>query len=297
MAAPKKLRAGDPKSATPSKPKILIYGLPGAGKTWAAIEFPSVYYIDTEGGADLAHYTDKLKKSGAAYMGPADGSNDFPTLLDEVQNLATTKHGFKTLVIDSFSKVFNTQIALTQESMEKRGEVDAFGASKKQAIAYTRRLVAWLNRLDMNVILICHQKSQWKDGKEVGLTFDGWDKLEYELHLALRIQKMGTERRAFIGKSRLLPFPESESFPWSYAEFAKRYGQDIMEQAAKPAEMATEEQVAEYKKLQATLKLEASVVEKLNAEDPSEMEKDKIEKWLAWLRNQAAAQSAKAPAA
>jgi hypothetical protein len=297
MAAPKKLRAGDPKSAVPSKPKILIFGTPGAGKTWASIDFPSVYYIDTEGGADLSHYTDKLKKSGAAYMGPADGACDFPTLLDEVQSLATTKHQYKTLVIDSFSKVFNSQIAATQEAMERKGEVDAFGASKKQAIGYTRRLISWLNKLDMNVILICHQKSQWKDGKEVGVTFDGWDKLEYELHLALRIQKTGLDRKAFIGKSRLLQFPEGESFPWSYGEFAKRYGQGVMEAEAKPAVLASEEQVAEYKGYCAKLKLPAEVQEKLAAEDPSEMEVEKIEKWLNWLRNQASAQSSKAPAA
>lgn len=297
MATPKKLRGGDPKSATPSKPKILIFGLPGAGKTWAAIDFPSVYYIDTEGGADLAHYTDKLKKSGAAYMGPADGSNDFPTLLDEIQQLATTKHTYKTLVIDSFSKVFNTQVALTVENMEKAGKEDAFGASKKQAIAYTRRLVSWLGKLDMNVILICHQKSQWKDGKEVGVTFDGWDKLEYELHLALRIQKVGADRRAFIGKTRLVPFPEGESFPWSYIEFAKRYGQGIMETEAKPTVLASEEQVSEFKALVLKLKLSPDVLEKINTEDPAEMEADKIEKWLVWLRNQSVAQAAKAPAA
>ena len=68
--------------------------------------------------------------------------------------------------------------------MERRKVEDAFGASKKPAIQLTRRLLAWFSKLDMNVILICHQKSQWKDGKEVGVTFDGWDKLEYELHLA-----------------------------------------------------------------------------------------------------------------
>jgi hypothetical protein len=296
MAA-KTLRGADPKTITPSKPKVLIYGSPGVGKTWASLEFPSVYYIDTEGGADLAHYTDKLKASGARYLGPDEGACDFPTVLDEIQILATTQHDRKTLVIDSFSKLFNTQIAITAEAMEKAGKEDAFGASKKQAIAYTRRMIAWFGKLDMNVVLICHQKSLWKDGKEVGVTFDGWDKLEYELHLALRIAKQGASRKAFIGKTRLIPFPEGESFDWSYAEFAKRYGQDVMEKAATPADLATPEQVAEFKTISAKLKLEASVREKLEAEDPAEMERAKIEKWLAWLRNQDTAQNTKAPAA
>ncbi len=39
--APRTLKGTDPKSAKPSKPKILIYGKPGVGKTWAALDFPS----------------------------------------------------------------------------------------------------------------------------------------------------------------------------------------------------------------------------------------------------------------
>lgn len=295
--ATKKLRGADPKTITPSKPKVLIYGTPGVGKTWASLEFPSVYYIDTEGGADLAHYTDKLKASGASYLGPDEGACDFPTVLDEIQTLATTQHDRKTLVIDSFSKLFNTQVAISAEAMEKAGKEDAFGASKKQAIAYTRRMVAWFQKLDMNVVLICHQKSTWKDGKETGVTFDGWDKLEYELHLSLRIAKQGNSRKAFIGKTRLIPFPEGESFDWSYAEFAKRYGRETMEAAAKPAQIASPEQVAEFKTLLAKVKLDPSVTERATAEPASEMDADKIEKWLVWLRGQDAAQNAGTPAA
>ena len=62
-----RLKAVAPKAAEPSKPKVLIFGKPGVGKTWQALDFPSVYYIDTEGGADLAHYTDKLERSGGVY--------------------------------------------------------------------------------------------------------------------------------------------------------------------------------------------------------------------------------------
>jgi hypothetical protein len=295
--ATKKLRGADPKTITPSKPKVLIYGTPGVGKTWASLDFPSVYYIDTEGGADLEHYTDKLKASGASYRGPDVGACDFPTVLDEIQTLATTQHDRKTLVIDSFSKLFNSQVAITAEAMEKAGKEDAFGASKKVAIAYSRRMVAWFQKLDMNVILICHQKSLWKDGKEAGVTFDGWDKLEYELHLTLRIAKQGTSRKAFIGKSRLIPFPESESFDWSYGEFSKRYGKDTMEAASMPAVIASAAQVTEFKSLLAKVKLEPQTMERATAEPASEMDADKIEKWLVWLRGQDAAQNAGTPAA
>lgn len=270
------LKAKDPKAAEPSKPKMLIFGKPGVGKTWGALDFPSCYYIDTEGGADLAHYTDKLKRAGGVYMGPEDGSLDFSTVIEQFHDLATTKHGYKTVIVDSISKLFNTCIA---NEAERLGDKDAFGASKKPAIAYMRRLVAWVNRLDMNVLFIAHSKSEWGvDAKgeraEIGQTFDCWDKLEYELHLALEIYKQGPSRKARVRKSRLTGFPDASNFDWSFATFAERYGKDIIEKAATSISLATAEQVAEIERLLSLVKIEPATVEKwksaANAEDFSE---------------------------
>lgn len=281
------LKGHDPKTITPSKPKVLIYGAAGVGKTWASLDFPSVYYIDTEAGADLDNYAKKLRASGAAYMGPDDGSNDFKSVIEEVQTLATTDHQYKTLVIDSFTKLFNTQVALTAEAMEKARVEDAFGASKKPAVGLTRRLIAWLDKLDMNVILICHERTQWSNGKEVGITFDGYDKLLYELHLALHITKQGQSRKAKVVKSRLESFPDAESFDWSYAAFAERYGKTVMETAAKKVEMASEEQVKEYEALLEAVKVPAEAIDKWNAACPDvkELESSMMVKRIAYLRS------------
>lgn len=291
-----KLKGRDPATVEPSKPKIAIYGGPGVGKTWASIEFPNVFYIDTEGGADLDHYRKKLKDGGASYLGPDDGSLDFPTVLEQVQALATEDHDRKTLVIDSLSKLFNNQIVITQEKMAKAGTEDAFGASKKEAISYMRRLVAWVNRLDMNVVLIHHQKSQWKDGKEVGVTFDGWDKLEYELHLVLRIAKNGPSRTAYIGKTRLAQFPDGESFPWSFTEFAKRYGAEVIGRASVKANLATPEQRAEYDRLLTKVKVPDDILAKWAAAVPDValLEVPAIQKRIDWLSAQLNAQTATA---
>jgi hypothetical protein len=287
------LKATDPKAATPSKPKMLIFGKPGVGKTWASLDFPSVYYIDTEGGADLAHYTDKLKASGGMYLGPDQGSNDFQVVLDEVITLATTPHKFKTLVIDSYSKLFNTQVdqsleRMTREAKEKNKEFDAtrtFAAEKKEAVTLTRRMIRWFDRLDMNVILICHEKSLWKDGKEIGVTFDGWDKLEYELHLALNIVKNGPSRKARVTKSRLKEFPDAELFDWSYTGFADKYGREVMEADAKATELATPEQIAKYKQLLEAVKIDPAVLEKWNDNCPDldDLDQEGMQKRLAYL--------------
>jgi len=284
MAAKSKLLAVDPKSAEPKKPKMLIYGKPGVGKTWASLDFPGVYYIDTEGGANLDHYTDKLKASGGAYMGPEQNSLDFSTVIEQVQALATEKHNFRTIVIDSISKLYN--LAISTEA-ERLGDKDAFGASKKPAIAQMRRLINWLSRVDMNVILISHEKPEWGlnakgERVEIGQTFDAYDKLEYELDLCLNIVKAGPSRTARVRKSRLLEFPDASSFAWSYKDFATKYGQDVMEKKSENIELATEEQLAQLKKLMAVVKLPEGQEEKwlkaAQVDGWEEMTKERIQK-------------------
>jgi hypothetical protein len=287
----KSLRGKDPKHATPSKPKMLIFGKPGVGKTWGSLEFPSVYYIDTEGGADLDHYTDKLKASGGAYLGPRDGSNDFATVIEEVITLATTKHDYRTLVIDSFSKLFNTAVQLEHDRMSadpKRDMTSTFGAEKKPAIARTRQLVTWFEKLDMNVLLICHEKDVWKDQKVTGTTFDAWDKLEYELHLCLNIFKQGKSHKAKVGKCRLAQFKEAEVFDWSYAEFAARFGREVMEADAVTVSPASADQVKAVKGLVEAVRLDEETkikwFEKAGVTSFEQMDADTIQKCIDFLK-------------
>lgn len=285
-----KLKAKDPKTAEPSKPKMLIYGKPGVGKTWGSLDFPNCYYIDTEGGANLSHYTDKLKASGGSYMGPEDGSLDFKTVIEQFQALATEKHGFKTVIVDSISKLYNTAIA---NEAERLGEKNAFGADKKPAIAFMRRLVNWVNRLDMNVLFIAHSKSEWgTDAKgersEIGQTFDCWDKLEYELHLAFEIVKRGPERIGKVRKSRLTGFPDASTFPWSYNEFSARYGKEIIEGKVKSLTLATTEQVTELEKLCGIIRVSDEEKEKwfnkAGVESFAEMETETVTKLITHLK-------------
>ncbi len=281
------LKAKDPKEATPSKPKVLVYGRPGVGKTRASLDFPSVYYIDTEGVANLNHYTDKLQKAGGMYLGPEDGANDFDTVLGEIITLATTPHAYRTLVIDSFSKLFNTRVAADYDRMQKAGrDMDkTFGAEKKGAIGATRQMVRWFEKLDMNVILICHEKEMWVDGKSNGQTFDAWDKLEYELHLAMQITKQGNSRKAKVTKSRLQQFPDASVFDWSYAAFADRFGREVMEAGAVATKLATPEQVKQYLALMEAVKVDPRIIEKWdeNCENINELDADGMNKRIEFL--------------
>lgn len=263
-----KLKAKQPEASTPSRPKILLFGEAGVGKTWGALDFPGVYYIDTEGGAKEAHYIAKLKASGGSYMGPEDGALDFSTVVSQLQALATEKHNFKTVVIDSFSKLFNTAISHEAERLEQEGTKNEFARDKKPAVKMTQRLIMWADRMDVNLILVCHSKPKWTtDAKgqrsEVGQTFDGYDKLDYELGLALQITKKGASRYAQVRKSRLESFQDAESFEWSYAKFAEKFGRERIEAAVVPIQIATVLQVEEIKRLLSAVKIPEGELEKL----------------------------------
>lgn len=281
-----KLGAVDPKAAEPSRPKITIFGKAGVGKTWGALDFPSVYYIDTEAGADLAHYTDKLKKSGGVYFGREQGSQDFNTVIEQVKALATEKHSYKTLVIDSLSKIYNIEVNKEAEKFANKNP-DAksdYGASKKPALRLSGTLIRWLDKLDMNVILICHEKAEWAKGEQIGYTPDAHEKLEYDLHLCLQILKEGESRKAFVKKSRLKEFTDASRFEWSYAEFVKKFGSAKMEAQATQVTLASAEQVAEINRLLDTVKPPDGEVEKwfkkANVEAFTEMDADKIQKCI-----------------
>lgn len=288
-----KLKAVSPELAEPSKPKIMVYGAAGVGKTYGALDFPDVYYFDTEGGASRAQYTEKLKRSGGAYFGIEQGSQHFPTVIEQVQALSTEDHNFKTIVIDSGTKIYEVA---RSEAAEDKG--DAFGRDRKEANRPARRLMHWLEKIDMNVIIICHQIPEWgTDSKgertQIGYTFDAWPKLDYELDLALNIIKNGPKRLAKITKSRLSSFEESKTFEWSYENFAALYGKDVIERASKKLDLATQEQLDEFSRLLKVVKLDEDVrgdkVILDNAQDVAELETEKVTKMINYLKKKVSA--------
>lgn len=291
------LKARPPAEVKPGHIKAVAFSKTGAGKTWLALSFPAPYYIDTEGGAQRAHYMARLEKAGGAYMGPEDGACDFDTIAEQIRALATTTHPYKTLVIDSITKVFQTAIA---KESERLGKDDVFGASKKPAIKQMRRLVSLIDRLDMNVWFIAHEVAEWQNvngqRQEIGRTADIWDKLLYELDLTLQLEKHGGEyRTATVYKSRLLGFPDGERFDiqkngvdLSYAAIVERYGREAIEAAPVPVQLVAAETVAEIKRLLEAVRVTDEEVEKLltraKAERIEDLSAEHGAKMLAWLK-------------
>lgn len=283
------LKAVKPKEAKQTRPKVVIFGKAGVGKTWGALDFPNVYYIDSEGGATEKEYIEKLNQSNGVYFGKEHGSQSFETVIEQLKGLATEKHEYKTVIIDSFTKLFDIEVANEVERLTASKTAIAYGIERKSAVKLTKRLIGWLDKLDMTAILICHSKNEYVKGEAIGFTFDGYDKLEYELQLCLEITKQGNSRKAFVRKTRIAGFPDATTFDWNYKKFAEMFGgEDKLNKSAIPIEMATSEQINEFRNLLSLIKLGDTPAEKRLMEINENIEeetKETAEKALKYLKD------------
>lgn len=296
------LRGKKPDLTAPGHLKGIVFGKAGAGKTWLACSLPNVYYIDVEGGATGPQYAKRLAAEGGAYMGREDGAGEPTTILAELKALASEQHGYKTVVIDSATKLWTDEIAKEQSRL---GSDDVWGASKKPAVRTARQLASWIARLDMNVILVCHSVAEYglltdEKGKQkreqIGTQPDCHEKLVYEVNLVLEVESLSKgNRRAVIKKSRLEGFPDGDRFDIQlngkdigYEAIASRYGRENLEAAPSVITLATPEQVAEIERLLAVVKVDEKdlekVLEKARAESWAELPTDKAQATIEWLK-------------
>jgi hypothetical protein len=274
------LRAKKPE-AIQKRLKALFYGSAGVGKTTAAIQFPKPYLIDTEKGAENDQYTKILQKAGGVVF----QTSDFEELMTEVKALLTEKHEFKTLIIDPLTTLYND---LLDKSALKNGT--EFGRHYSDANKQIKHLLNLLLRLDMNVIITSHSKNEYGQNMAVlGQTFDCYKKLDYLFDLVFEIQKRSKDRVGLVKKSRIESFPDTEHFPFSYDEIAKRYGKDVLERDAVAQQLATEAQVKEIQRLIDLIKVPEEIsqkwLDKSGSEKWEEMPNDAIQKCIDYLKS------------
>ncbi len=261
--------------------KALFYGCAGVGKTYAAIQFPKPYIIDTEGSTNKPQYVRLIEKSdGAVLM-----TTDFDEMINEVRELLTTKHDYKTLIIDSLTLAYNDLL----EKAEKKVGTE-FGRHYGEANKRMKQLLNLLFRLDMNVIITSHSKNEYGQNLAVlGQTFDCYKKLDYLFDLVFEIQKRGKHRVGLVKKSRFETFQDSDSFPFSYEEIAIRYGRDVIERDAVAQELATTEQVKEMMRLIELLKVPEEIyqkwLDKASSESWEDMQTESIQKCIDHLKS------------
>ncbi len=261
--------------------KAMFYGEMGTGKSTCACNFPNTAYIDTEDTSSKKKYAEAILKNDGQIL----ASGDFEEILSQVKELMTTKHDFKTLVIDSLTIPYDNLQADCERVVGSE-----FGRHVTQANKKMKLLVNLLLKIDMNVIITCQAKKEYGYNMSViGQTYSCYNRLGYMMDLVFETQIRGEEYFAVTKKSRLEEFPMRESFKFSYEEVLKRMGIDTVTKEVVPQELASKEQIEEVKRLIDLFKVPEETYlkwcEKHNAEDFEELSSDVIQKIIDHLKS------------
>lgn len=226
--------------------KTLLYADKGAGKTHFCCSFPETYYIDTEGLEDYPHLVKRLEDNGGdlVYL------TELEEIIKEVKELLATKHTYKTVVIDSISFPYAWLAQTEMERLQKKSphtEGTEFGANLAKAKRLVFQLGILLSRLDMNVIVVAHEKSKFVDGKDMGKTYDITDKLAYSLGAVWNLRLLGDNRRLFVEKSRYAELLTGKfiDFNDGYETIKSLFGENIFLREVKTEPLITTAQLNE----------------------------------------------------
>ena len=210
-------------------------------------------------------------------------TNNLEDITDEVKALLTEKHDFRTLILDSFTPAYDSEL-----DKGERIVGSDWGRHYGYAKRGCKRLFNLLSMLDMNVIVTAHSKNEYGENlKVIGTTFDGWKNLDYLFDLVFSLERRGKARIAVVRKTRLEEFPDQDTFEWSFDMLAKRYGGDLLTREATPIQLATDDQVNLFRKLCEVLALDAAAIqtriEKAGAETVEELDTVTIGLWIVSL--------------
>jgi len=282
--------------------KMFVYGKAGIGKTIAALQFPNAYIVDMERGTE--NYAGLIDKAGSVVF----SSNDPLEIRQEMETLLTVKHEFKTLVMDPvtvlyqgiqdvWSKKFAKQALASGKAKKlEAAEMGDFGfqywGKVKRDYKAIQRLIM---RLDMNVIITAHQKDVYGEGfAKLGVTYDSMKDDDYFFDYVFRLDKRGKEERVAITEkeraeigSRKFP----DEFVWSYENFLKFYGKEIIEKDAEVVSMATPQQVERIQQLVGIINIDDETIgkwfRKAGVDEWKEFTSEQIEKAISYCEEKA----------
>jgi hypothetical protein len=304
------LRAKKPEQVQ-KRLKALIFGPAGSGKTRASLEFPKAYIIDGERGTE--NYAKLIEAADSVVMGVKEGALDVNEVDREVGELLSVRHDYRTLVLDPFTTIFREACDVAEDQVGTDWGKNVGVANKKW-----KSLSNTITNLDMNVIITCHAKDEYKklpgrkERELIGQTYDGAKGMDYLFDLVVSLRSGGRDvpSIATVCKTRIETFPMGDEFAWSYKELKRRYeafaGPGILEKTAGSVAMATAEQITELNSLLEVVKMGDDwlerVLSKAQVNELSQMRFDDLSKCIGLVRakippSSAAPKAAKPPVA
>lgn len=260
--------------------KFLVFGEMGSGKSTLCCLFPNTAYFDTEDSTSKIKYARAIGENGGGVV----NTGDIDEIISQVKELITTKHDYKTIVIDSLTVAYEN---LLIEAEKKVGS--DFGRHISFADSKVKQLVNLLLRADANVVVTCQSKREYGNNMNViGNTYAGYKRLGYMFDLVLETSVLGRVFNAVVRKSRLEHFETGERIDFSYQEILKRCGAEAIEKSLATEMLASKDQVMELKRLVQLLNVPENDVQKWLTKEScdmfEDMAADRIDKCIAALK-------------
>lgn len=287
----------------PPRAKVMIYGDTGVWKTSTAIGFPSVFYADSEGGAHLRWYLERLQAANGRY----DRVGSLRELRDLMVRLARGDHPYITLVVDNLTVLWERELDSWSDRLKTDNNPTGTGYMKHREATrpMLRRIFDVIDMIDMNVVLICQQKAVFKEGEIDDWTFDCDPDVRYWFDLILRMEaRPNGKRYMYVHKSRIPTFENKSTFEFSMPDLIARFGGlDIMTAPMRPVEFASADDVKELLVVVEDVpdrdpkRLIEMWTQKAGVRSLQDMPKEKIRKCIEWCADQIGKAAAKADAA
>jgi len=248
--------------------KMFMYGPRNVGKSIAALQFPNAVIFDLEKGTE--NYAKTIARSGSVVLQTSSPQE----IEEEVRKLMTEKHPYKTVILDPLTEYYGGvqelwgKIFSKYAKNQKESDLQDWGARYWGRVkAQHKSFLRMLKKLDMNVIVTAHQKDIYGDNmKKIGVGPDSEKSDEYVFDLVFQLEnpsgKIDGKRiarrmkeRAEIGEWK---FPEE--FEWSYENFCKFYGSDVIEKESVPLVLATPERIRKINALLDIVRVESDEI-------------------------------------
>lgn len=253
----KESAAGTPSPFQPAdkmekRPKILLWGDSGSGKTMLALQFPAPVVIDLERGSEL-------------YAGERSfdvvHTQDPDRVRELIDWLRANKHPYRTFVLDPVTLYWEalqrkwSDIFLRRNKSGKGFKFEFYDFQPRDWMQIRdeyQDLMRAILGLDMTVVVTAHSKAQYDDGqfmKKIGDTFDSQKKTPYLFDVVLQLTHDPATGRHLsrVVKDRTRRLPQ-EAFETNYAVFERAFGESLRREA-RPFSPATTEQLIELWKL------------------------------------------------